>query len=81
LTDITTAAAAETGEAAGYKKIFVSFNVVGQYPSFVNFLKLLEQNLRLYDIFGIIGSLTTNAAGGAQNLVNFGVKLNTYNLK
>lgn len=81
LTDITTAGAAETGEATGYKKIFVSFNVVGQYPSFVNFLKLLEQNLRLYDIFEIIGSLTTGAAGGGQNLVNFSVKLNAYNLK
>ena len=57
LADMTTAAEAETGEAAGYKKTFVSFDVVGQYPSFVNFLKLLEQNLRLYDIFGIIGSL------------------------
>ncbi len=80
LADMTTAAAAETGEAAGYKKIFVSFNVVGQYPSFVNFLKLLEQNLRLYDIFEIIGSLATGAGGG-QNLVNFSVKLNAYNLK
>lgn len=81
LADITTAAAAETGEAVGYKKVFVGFNVIGQYPSFVNFLKLLEQNLRLYDIFGIIGSLTTNVAGGSQNLVNFSVKLNAYNLK
>mgnify|MGYP001558513512 CR=1 FL=1 len=80
LADISTAATAETGEAAGYKKIFVSFNVVGQYPSFANFLKLLEQNLRLYDIFEIIGSLTTNTGGG-QNLVNFSVKLNAYNLK
>lgn len=80
LADIATAAAAETGEAVGYKKVFVSFSVIGQYPSFVNFLKLLEQNLRLYDIFGIIGSLTTSAGGG-QNLVNFSVKLNAYNLK
>jgi len=80
LADMTTAAAAETGEAVGYKKIFVSFGVIGQYPSFVNFLKLLEQNLRLYDIFGIIGSLTTGTGGG-QNLVNFSVKLNAYNLK
>ncbi len=80
LAGMTTAAVAETGEAAGYKKIFVSFDVVGQYPSFVNFLKLLEQNLRLYDIFGIIGSLATGA-GGSQNLVNFSVKLNAYNLK
>ncbi len=81
LADMTTAAAVETGEAAGYKKTFVSFNVIGQYPSFVIFLKLLEQNLRLYDIFEIIGSLTTSAAGGSQNLVNFSVKLNAYNLK
>ena len=77
---ITTAATAETGEAAGYKKVFVSFDLVGQYPSFVNFLKLLEQNLRLYDIFEIIGSPATGVGGG-QNLVNFSVKLNAYNLK
>ena len=75
------AAATDSGEAVGYKKIFVSFSVAGQYPSFVNFLKLLEQNLRLYDIFGITASLMTGGAGGAQNLVNFSVKLNAYNLK
>jgi Tfp pilus assembly protein PilO len=81
LAGMTTAAAAETGEAAGYKKIFVGFDVVGQYPSFVNFLKLLEQNLRLYDIFEIIGSPLSGGTGGAQNLINFSVKLNAYNLK
>jgi Tfp pilus assembly protein PilO len=76
---ITTAATAE-GEAAEYKKIFVSFDVVGQYPSFINFLKLLEQNLRLYDVFEIIGS-PLSSGGGTQNLINFTVKLNAYNLK
>lgn len=81
LATMTTAAATETGEATGYKKTFVSFDVVGQYPSFVNFLKLLEQNLRLYDIFEIIGSMTSQVGGGGQNLVNFSVKLNAYNLK
>jgi len=80
LADISTAAAAETGEAKGYKKIFVSFDVVGQYPPFVNFLKLLEQNLRLCDIFEIIGSMMSQVGGG-QGLVNFSVKLNAYNLK
>ena len=81
LAAMSTAAAAETGEATGYKKTFVSFDVVGQYPPFVNFLKLLEQNLRLYDIFEIIGSMTSKVGGGGQNLVNFSVKLNAYNLK
>jgi len=80
LTSLTTATSTETGEV-GYETIFVGFDVVGQYPSFVNFLRLLEQNLRLYDIFGIIASLTTSSAGGTQNLVDFSVKLNAYNLK
>ena len=81
LAGITTAGSAESGEETGYKKMFVSFDVMGRYPSFVNFLTLLEQNLRLYDIFEIIASLATNTSGEAQNLVNFSVKLNTYNLK
>jgi Tfp pilus assembly protein PilO len=81
LTVLTTAGSAETGESTGYKKIFVSFDVSGQYPSFINFLKLLEQSLRLYDVFEIIGSLIPNPTGTAQNLVNFTVKLNAYNLK
>lgn len=81
LAEITTAGSTETGEAAGYKQMFIGFNVVGQYPSFLNFLRLLEQNLRLYDIFEIDASLTTSAAGEAQNLVNFSVKLNTYYLQ
>jgi Tfp pilus assembly protein PilO len=79
LAAMMTAAVADT-ENVGYKKILVSFDVVGQYPSFINFLKLLEQNLRLYDIVEIVGSPLANS-GGAQNIVNFKVKLNAYNLK
>jgi Tfp pilus assembly protein PilO len=81
LTSITTAGAAETGEITNYKTILVSFEVIGQYPSFMNFLKLLEQNLRLYDIFEVVASLTTTAGGEGQNLVNFAVKLNAYYLQ
>lgn len=80
LISMTTAGLTEAG-IAGYKKIIVNFDLVGQYPAFVGFLKLLEQNLRLYDVFEIIGSLATDTAGAAQNLVNFTVKLNAYNLQ
>jgi Tfp pilus assembly protein PilO len=80
LGSIVTAAAIEK-EGAGYKKILVSVDVVGQYPSFVSFLKLLEQNIRLYDVFEIMGSPVASAVAGGKNLINFNIKLNTYHLK
>jgi Tfp pilus assembly protein PilO len=80
LTTITTAASS-TGNAAGYKTISVSFDAGGQYPTFVDFLKLLEQNLRLYDIFEINASSVISVSGGPQNLVNFSVKMKAYNLQ
>lgn len=81
LTGMTTAGSAETGEGVGYKEIFINFDIMGQYPSFVNFLKLLEQSLRLYDVFEIVASMNTASSTGAQNLVNFTIKLNAYSLK
>ncbi len=81
LTTITTSGSADTGEAAGYKTITIGFDVMGQYPPFVNFLKLLEQNLRLYDIYEIIASSVVSASGGSQNLVNFSVRMKAYNLQ
>lgn len=61
----------------GYRKIFISADTLGTYPAFVNFLKLLEQNLRLYDVLDILAAASTTSPGN----VNFTVKMNAYYLK
>ncbi|MBI2063354.1 MAG: type 4a pilus biogenesis protein PilO [Candidatus Yanofskybacteria bacterium] len=76
LSVLTTAAVPVTSEI-GYKKILIGADLVGAYPSFVNFLKLLEQSLRLYDIFEITGAASTTSPGN----VNFTIKMNAYYLK
>ena len=60
-----------------YKKILVGVDLIGQYPAFVNFLKLLEQSLRLYDVSEINAAASTTVPGN----VNFTIKMNAYYLK
>jgi len=76
LSSLTTSEAPVTNET-GYKKIFINADVVGTYPAFVNFMKLLERSLRLYDVLEIIGTASTALPGS----VNFTVKMNAYYLK
>ena len=76
LTGMTTAGIPEAGEI-DYKKVQISLDLVGKYPVFVNFLKLLEQNLRLYDIFEITAAESTTSPGN----VNFIIKMYAYYLK
>lgn len=75
LISMTTAELAATTE--NYRKITLGPELQGQYPAFVNFLGLLEQNLRLYDISEIAASVNTGVSGG----VNFSVKITAYYLK
>lgn len=76
LSSLTTSEVPATNEV-GYKKIFISADIIGAYPVFVNFMKLLEQSLRLYDVFEIIGAASTASPGS----VNFTIKMNAYYLK
>jgi len=76
LSSITTSEVLLTGEA-GYRKIFVSVDMLGAYPAFVNFLKLLEQSLRIYDVFETIAVASTTTSGK----IIFTIKMNTYYLK
>lgn len=71
-----------TSEAAGdelgaYKKVLISIDIVGTYPAFLEFLKLSEQSLRLYDISGITAAASTTTLGG----INIVIKMYTYYLK
>ena len=65
------------GGEVGYKKILVSADIVGAYPAFVDFLKLAEQSLRLYDVSEITAAVSTTTLGN----VNFAIKINAYYLK
>ena len=76
LSSLTTAKTSFSSET-GRENIIIGVDAVGTYPSFVNFLKLLEQNLRLYDIFEITAATSATAVGQ----VNFSLKINAYYLK
>ncbi len=76
LSALTTSEVPATSDV-GYRKIFIGADIFGTYPAFVNFLKLLEQNLRLYDIFDIIAAASTTSPGN----INFTIKMNAYYLK
>lgn len=78
LSSLTTSEVSLTGEAE-YRKIFVGADMAGAYPAFVNFLKLLEQSLRLYDIYEINAAASTTLLGLGN--VNFAIKMNAYYLK
>ena len=64
-------------EDIDYKKVLVSIDVVGRYPAFVEFLKLLEKSLRLYDGFEVSAGVST-AANSVTDNVNFTVKMHAY---
>lgn len=58
--------------------VFVELGLIGNYPSFVAFLDLVEKNLRLIDVNEI--SVSQTSAIGAQISLNFRVKANAYYL-
>ncbi len=71
---------ATTETSSNFKKVFIGLDMTGKYPAFIDFLKSLEQNLRIYDVAE--NSAAVSTAGGANSgLVNFSVKMNTYYLK
>lgn len=64
-------------EETRYKKILIGIDIAGPYPSFVNFLKLIEQSLRLYDVYEVNAAASTTSVGS----VNFSLKISAYYLK
>lgn len=62
---------------ANYKKLLIGIDLIGPYPAFIGFLKLLEQSLRLYDISEMIMTISTSSVGR----LNFSLKINSYYLK
>lgn len=78
LTVITTSEAG-TATAEDQKRVFVSVDLTGTYPNLINFLKSLEQSLRLYDVSEIVVSPAT--AAGLGNNLNFALKMHAYYLE
>jgi len=76
LSGMTTSELPSFGET-GYQRMLINADLLGQYPAFVNFLKLLEQSLRLYDVTEITAAASTTAIGN----INFAIKINAYYLK
>ena len=71
-----------TGNASHTQKepqtIFIELGLIGNYPSLVVFLDLLEKNIRLIDVYEVNASQT--ALLGGQTKLNFRIKANAYYL-
>ncbi len=61
----------------GYKDYQLEFSLIGRYQNVLNFLKVLEHNLRLLDIVGLKLTQESNKAL-AQDSYNFNITLRTY---
>lgn len=62
-------------EDIGYKKVFLNVDLNGRYPAFVNFLKSLEQSLRLFDVSEITAA---SSGGGLAGSVDLSLKMYAY---
>ena len=78
MVQVTTSAI--TSASNNYQNLSIGMQLFGEYSSFVNFISLLEQSLRLYDIENItVGKSQDSTSLG--NLLNFNITMNAYFLK
>ncbi|MDP3954082.1 MAG: type 4a pilus biogenesis protein PilO [bacterium] len=76
LLEITTATSLVRGTS--HNTLSIGLQLLGSYGSFLNFLKLAEQNLRIYDLTeAVIGQSESSQAG----LLSFSIKINAYFLE
>lgn len=80
----TVRGAMPTTENKNYNVWDLEFSTQGSYANFINFLKDLENNLRIVDIASV--EFTSNAASGAGiaptgSVYKYGFKIKTYWLK
>lgn len=65
--------------AGDLKKISINLDMQGNYQSFINFLAVIESNLRVYDVFSL--SMGKDTSGSALiGLLNINMKMNAFNL-
>jgi len=78
LQDFQTAEPASLKRDVVYQTIQVDIGASGSYQSILNFLKLLEKNLRIFDVQGFTVSIDTS--GTNVGILNLDLKLFTYYL-
>lgn len=65
--------------SAEYQTVPITLELSGTYPEFINFLKALEQSLRLFDITKI--ELSEGGTGGSSSSISIHLQLQAYSLK
>lgn len=65
----------------GYKSSLITLRAFGRYEQFFNFLQLLEQSLRLYEVQNISVSEATAGGGASTGTLNFEIKLIANSIK
>lgn len=78
LRDFKTAAVASSERDTAYRTLQAGLSGAGSYPAILDFLKLLEKNLRIFDIQDFTISL--DISGAATGRLNLDLKLLTYYL-
>lgn len=79
LTDFKTAELTSSNKTTDYQTIQVELGGFGSYQSAVELFKLLEKNLRVYDIQNF--TFVSDSSGVASNKLNLNIKFYTYYLK
>lgn len=69
----------EEANPSPYQKINISFSMSATYPQFVNFLKDLEKNLQLVDVYSI--KISPDNQDENSSILGFSVEANTYSLR
>lgn len=67
--------AGEQGVVKDYRGLNISLNLASTYSGFKNFLRLVEENIRLMDVNSI--DFSTQSSEGSQ-LINFNLSITTY---
>ena len=67
----------ETKQGGGLKTLGVQLSLSGDFNGLRSFLKAVENNLRLMDVFSV-NINNSGAAGSRESLSGYGIKLNVY---
>lgn len=66
-------------KAPGVKTLIAEIRVKGSYPDFLNYLKILEKSLRIFDVMSVsFSGVSPGQIGAKINDLEFNLTVNTY---
>ncbi len=69
----------EDSNLSPFKKVRITFDISSTYPQFISFLKDLESNVQIIDVYSV--SISAGSDDQNSSVLNFSVEANTYILR